>query len=100
VDLVVAAGRLDSRGFGLPATYLNYGFTSDGAWTPVADEVQADHGRMGPVVVCVVRHPSNRCWPSKTILRRSQPTRSQAETYRRRDRQNLDVAGTPSRGYR
>jgi len=66
VDVAGAAARLDSRGFGLAATYLDCGFTSDGIWTPspeevqatarathaagglvVADEVQAGHGRSG-----------------------------------------------------
>jgi 4-aminobutyrate aminotransferase-like enzyme len=61
-----AAARLDAAGFGLAATYLDCGFTSDGIWTPpaedvqaiaratrdagglvVADEVQAGHGRTG-----------------------------------------------------
>jgi 4-aminobutyrate aminotransferase-like enzyme/Ser/Thr protein kinase RdoA (MazF antagonist) len=61
-----AVGRLDSRGHGLAATYLDCGFTSDGIWTPaaeelqaiadatraaggvvIADEVQAGHGRTG-----------------------------------------------------
>jgi 4-aminobutyrate aminotransferase-like enzyme/Ser/Thr protein kinase RdoA (MazF antagonist) len=61
-----AVARLDERGFGLAATYLDCGFTSDGIWTPaseevqaiadatraagglvVADEVQAGHGRTG-----------------------------------------------------
>jgi 4-aminobutyrate aminotransferase-like enzyme/Ser/Thr protein kinase RdoA (MazF antagonist) len=61
-----AVSRLDERGFGLAATYLDCGFTSDGIWTPpaedvqaiaaatraagglvVADEVQAGHGRTG-----------------------------------------------------
>jgi 4-aminobutyrate aminotransferase-like enzyme/Ser/Thr protein kinase RdoA (MazF antagonist) len=41
VDLAGAGGRLDSRGLGLAATYLDCGFTSDGIWTPSADEVQA-----------------------------------------------------------
>ncbi|MEX0816437.1 MAG: aminotransferase class III-fold pyridoxal phosphate-dependent enzyme [Gaiellales bacterium] len=41
VDLAGAVERLDSRGFGLAATYLDCGFTSDGIWTPSADEVQA-----------------------------------------------------------
>jgi 4-aminobutyrate aminotransferase-like enzyme len=36
-----AAERLDSHGHGLAATYLDCGFTSDGIWTPSADEVQA-----------------------------------------------------------
>jgi 4-aminobutyrate aminotransferase-like enzyme len=58
--------RLEEGGFGLAATYLDCGFTSDGIWTPspeevqaiaratreaggllVADEVQAGHGRTG-----------------------------------------------------
>jgi 4-aminobutyrate aminotransferase-like enzyme/Ser/Thr protein kinase RdoA (MazF antagonist) len=61
-----AVARLDARGHGLAATYLDCGFTSDGVWTPapeevqaiaratreaggllVADEVQAGHGRSG-----------------------------------------------------
>jgi 4-aminobutyrate aminotransferase-like enzyme/Ser/Thr protein kinase RdoA (MazF antagonist) len=61
-----AVERLDSRGHGLAATYLDCGFTSDGIWTPaveevqaiasatraaggvvIADEVQAGHGRTG-----------------------------------------------------
>jgi 4-aminobutyrate aminotransferase-like enzyme/Ser/Thr protein kinase RdoA (MazF antagonist) len=32
---------LDARGHGLAATYLDCGFTSDGIWTPAAEEVQA-----------------------------------------------------------
>jgi 4-aminobutyrate aminotransferase-like enzyme/Ser/Thr protein kinase RdoA (MazF antagonist) len=36
-----AVQRLDARGHGLAATYLDCGFTSDGIWTPSADEVQA-----------------------------------------------------------
>jgi 4-aminobutyrate aminotransferase-like enzyme len=36
-----AVERLDARGHGLAATYLDCGFTSDGVWTPSADEVQA-----------------------------------------------------------
>jgi 4-aminobutyrate aminotransferase-like enzyme len=66
VDVVGAAARLDAHGFGLAATYLDCGFTSDGIWIPaaeevqaiaratreagglvVADEVQAGHGRSG-----------------------------------------------------
>jgi 4-aminobutyrate aminotransferase-like enzyme len=66
VDMGGAVERLDARGFGLAATYLDCGFTSDGIWTPsedevqaiaratreagglvVADEVQAGHGRSG-----------------------------------------------------
>jgi 4-aminobutyrate aminotransferase-like enzyme/Ser/Thr protein kinase RdoA (MazF antagonist) len=66
VDMAGAVERLDERGFGLAATYLDCGFTSDGIWTPaadevraiarttreagglvVADEVQAGHGRSG-----------------------------------------------------
>jgi 4-aminobutyrate aminotransferase-like enzyme/Ser/Thr protein kinase RdoA (MazF antagonist) len=66
VGMADAVGRLDSRGHGLAATYLDCGFTSDGIWTPpsdevqaiaratreaggllVADEVQAGHGRTG-----------------------------------------------------
>jgi 4-aminobutyrate aminotransferase-like enzyme/Ser/Thr protein kinase RdoA (MazF antagonist) len=61
-----AVEHLDARGHGLAATYLDCGFTSDGVWTPaadevhaiaratrevggllVADEVQAGHGRSG-----------------------------------------------------
>jgi 4-aminobutyrate aminotransferase-like enzyme len=61
-----AVAALDAHGFGLAATYLDCGFTSDGIWTPpaedvqaiaratreagglvVADEVQAGHGRSG-----------------------------------------------------
>jgi 4-aminobutyrate aminotransferase-like enzyme/Ser/Thr protein kinase RdoA (MazF antagonist) len=61
-----AVASLDERGLGLAATYLDCGFTSDGIWTPpaedvqaiadatraagglvVADEVQAGHGRTG-----------------------------------------------------
>ena len=61
-----AVERLDARGHGLAATYLDCGFTSDGMWTPpaedvqaiaratrdaggllVGDEVQAGHGRTG-----------------------------------------------------
>jgi 4-aminobutyrate aminotransferase-like enzyme/Ser/Thr protein kinase RdoA (MazF antagonist) len=61
-----AVERLDARGLGLAATYLDCGFTSDGIWTPpiedvqaiadatraadglvIADEVQAGHGRTG-----------------------------------------------------
>jgi 4-aminobutyrate aminotransferase-like enzyme len=41
VDMAAAVERLDERGFGLAATYLDCGFTSDGIWTPSADEVQA-----------------------------------------------------------
>jgi 4-aminobutyrate aminotransferase-like enzyme len=41
VDMGGAVERLDSHGFGLAATYLDCGFTSDGIWTPPADEVQA-----------------------------------------------------------
>jgi 4-aminobutyrate aminotransferase-like enzyme len=44
VDIAGAAARLDERGFGLAATYLDCGFTSDGIWTPSADEVQAIAG--------------------------------------------------------
>jgi 4-aminobutyrate aminotransferase-like enzyme/Ser/Thr protein kinase RdoA (MazF antagonist) len=40
-DVAGAVARLDERGFGLAATYLDCGFTSDGIWTPSADEVQA-----------------------------------------------------------
>jgi 4-aminobutyrate aminotransferase-like enzyme/Ser/Thr protein kinase RdoA (MazF antagonist) len=61
-----AVAALEERGLGLAATYLDCGFTSDGMWTPpaedvqaiaeatraaggvvVADEVQAGHGRTG-----------------------------------------------------
>jgi 4-aminobutyrate aminotransferase-like enzyme len=61
-----AVGALAARGHGLAATYLDCGFTSDGIWTPpaedveaiaratleaggvvIADEVQAGHGRTG-----------------------------------------------------
>jgi 4-aminobutyrate aminotransferase-like enzyme len=61
-----AVAALDAHGIGLAATYLDCGFTSDGIWTPpaedvqaiaratreagglvVADEVQAGHGRSG-----------------------------------------------------
>jgi 4-aminobutyrate aminotransferase-like enzyme/Ser/Thr protein kinase RdoA (MazF antagonist) len=41
VDVAGAAARLDAAGFGLAATYLDCGFTSDGIWTPAAEEVQA-----------------------------------------------------------
>jgi 4-aminobutyrate aminotransferase-like enzyme len=41
VDMAGAVERLDDRGVGLAATYLDCGFTSDGIWTPSADEVQA-----------------------------------------------------------
>jgi 4-aminobutyrate aminotransferase-like enzyme/Ser/Thr protein kinase RdoA (MazF antagonist) len=66
VDMAGAVERLDARGLGLAAAYLDCGFTSDGIWTPspddvqaiagatreaggllVADEVQAGHGRSG-----------------------------------------------------
>jgi 4-aminobutyrate aminotransferase-like enzyme/Ser/Thr protein kinase RdoA (MazF antagonist) len=66
VNVAGAVERLDERGFGLAATYLDFGFTSDGIWSPsaeevqaiagatraagglvVADEVQAGHGRSG-----------------------------------------------------
>jgi 4-aminobutyrate aminotransferase-like enzyme len=66
VGMAAAVERLEERGFGLAATYLDCGFTSDGIWTPsaeevqaiarathaaggliVADEVQAGHGRSG-----------------------------------------------------
>ncbi len=66
VDVAGAAARLEAAGFGLAATYFDCGFTSDGIWTPaaeevqaiaratreagglvVADEVQAGHGRSG-----------------------------------------------------
>jgi 4-aminobutyrate aminotransferase-like enzyme/Ser/Thr protein kinase RdoA (MazF antagonist) len=61
-----AVAALNARGHGLAATYLDCGFTSDGIWTPaaeqvqaiadatraaggvvIADEVQAGHGRTG-----------------------------------------------------
>jgi 4-aminobutyrate aminotransferase-like enzyme/Ser/Thr protein kinase RdoA (MazF antagonist) len=61
-----AVSLLDERGFGLAATFLDCGFTSDGIWTlaaeevrtiadatraaggvVIADEVQAGHGRTG-----------------------------------------------------
>ncbi len=61
-----AVEGLEVRGHGLAATYLDCGFTSDGIWTPpaeevqaiadatraargvvIADEVQAGHGRTG-----------------------------------------------------
>jgi 4-aminobutyrate aminotransferase-like enzyme len=64
--MAAAVERLDARGHGVAATYLDCGFTSDGIWTPpaedvqaiagatreaggllVADEVQAGHGRSG-----------------------------------------------------
>jgi hypothetical protein len=81
VGMAGAVERLDERGFGLAATYLDCGFTSDGIWTPsahkvqaiadathaaggllVADEVQAGHGRTGraPVVVRAVRPRAGR----------------------------------------
>jgi 4-aminobutyrate aminotransferase-like enzyme/Ser/Thr protein kinase RdoA (MazF antagonist) len=66
VGMAEAVERLDAGGHGLAATYLDCGFTSDGIWTPpaedvqaialatrdtggllVADEVQAGHGRSG-----------------------------------------------------
>jgi 4-aminobutyrate aminotransferase-like enzyme/Ser/Thr protein kinase RdoA (MazF antagonist) len=66
VDMADAVERLDARGFGLAAACVDCGFTSDGIWTPsaddvqaiaratqeagglvVADEVQAGHGRSG-----------------------------------------------------
>jgi 4-aminobutyrate aminotransferase-like enzyme/aminoglycoside phosphotransferase (APT) family kinase protein len=66
VGMAEAIERLDAGGHGLAATYLDCGFTSDGIWTPpaenvqtiaratreaggllVADEVQAGHGRSG-----------------------------------------------------
>jgi 4-aminobutyrate aminotransferase-like enzyme len=66
VNVAAAVERLDERGLGLAATYLDCGFTSDGIWMPsadevqaiaratreaggvfIADEVQAGHGRMG-----------------------------------------------------
>jgi 4-aminobutyrate aminotransferase-like enzyme/Ser/Thr protein kinase RdoA (MazF antagonist) len=64
--MAAAVEKLDARGHGVAATYLDCGFTSDGIWTPpaedvqaiaratreaggllVADEVQAGHGRTG-----------------------------------------------------
>jgi len=36
-----AVEQLDGRGHGLAATFLDCGFTSDGIWTPAADDVQA-----------------------------------------------------------
>jgi 4-aminobutyrate aminotransferase-like enzyme/Ser/Thr protein kinase RdoA (MazF antagonist) len=75
VDVAGAAARLDERGFGLAATYLECGFTSDGIWTPsadavqaiarstreagglvVADEVQAGHGRTGEHLWSFAQH--------------------------------------------
>jgi 4-aminobutyrate aminotransferase-like enzyme/Ser/Thr protein kinase RdoA (MazF antagonist) len=66
VGMAGAVKRLDQRGVVLAATYLDCGFTSDGIWTPsaddvqalarathvaggllIADEVQAGHGRSG-----------------------------------------------------
>jgi 4-aminobutyrate aminotransferase-like enzyme len=66
VGMANAVEQLDARDDGLAATYLDCGFTSDGIWTPsaeevqalaratreaggllVADEVQAGHGRSG-----------------------------------------------------
>jgi 4-aminobutyrate aminotransferase-like enzyme/Ser/Thr protein kinase RdoA (MazF antagonist) len=66
VGMAEAVEQLNARGHGLAATYLDCGFTSDGIWTPaaedvqaiacatreaggllVADEVQAGHGRSG-----------------------------------------------------
>jgi 4-aminobutyrate aminotransferase-like enzyme/Ser/Thr protein kinase RdoA (MazF antagonist) len=66
VGMADAVARLDERELGLAATYLDCGFTSDGIWTPpaedvqaiaratraagglvIADEVQAGHGRTG-----------------------------------------------------
>ena len=66
VGMAEAVEKLNARGHGLAATYLDCGFTSDGVWTPpaedvhaiaratrdaggllVADEVQAGHGRTG-----------------------------------------------------
>jgi 4-aminobutyrate aminotransferase-like enzyme/Ser/Thr protein kinase RdoA (MazF antagonist) len=41
VGMTDAVERLDARGHGLAATYLDCGFTSDGIWTPAADDVQA-----------------------------------------------------------
>jgi 4-aminobutyrate aminotransferase-like enzyme/Ser/Thr protein kinase RdoA (MazF antagonist) len=65
-DLAEAIDRLDARGHGLAATFLDTAFTSDGVHVPeaaelqavveqtraaggvfVADEVQAGHGRLG-----------------------------------------------------
>jgi 4-aminobutyrate aminotransferase-like enzyme len=66
VEMAAAIGRLNERGIGLAATFIDGGFTSDGIRTPpageveailrathaaggllVADEVQAGHGRTG-----------------------------------------------------
>jgi 4-aminobutyrate aminotransferase-like enzyme len=66
VGMAREVAQLEARGHGLAATYLDCGFTSDGIWTPVpeevqaiaratreagalvvADEVQAGHGRSG-----------------------------------------------------
>src|SRR5512132_525753 len=41
VGMAEAVERLEERGFGLAATYLDCGFTSDGIWTPAPEEVQA-----------------------------------------------------------
>jgi pimeloyl-ACP methyl ester carboxylesterase len=41
VGMADAVERVDARGHGLAATYLDCGFTSDGIWTPAPDEVQA-----------------------------------------------------------
>jgi 4-aminobutyrate aminotransferase-like enzyme/aminoglycoside phosphotransferase (APT) family kinase protein len=41
VGMANAVEQLDARRHGLAATYLDCGFTSDGIWTPSADEVQA-----------------------------------------------------------
>jgi 4-aminobutyrate aminotransferase-like enzyme/aminoglycoside phosphotransferase (APT) family kinase protein len=41
VGMADAVEQLDARRHGLAATYLDCGFTSDGIWTPSADEVQA-----------------------------------------------------------
>ena len=70
-----AAERLDGRGIGLAATFVDCGFTSDGILTPsaeevvelvrqthdagglvVADEVQAGHGRTGHHLWSFVRY--------------------------------------------
>jgi 4-aminobutyrate aminotransferase-like enzyme/Ser/Thr protein kinase RdoA (MazF antagonist) len=70
-----AVAALDARGHGLAATYLDCGFTSDGIWTPaaeevqaiadatreaggvvIADEVQAGHGRTGTHLWSFAQH--------------------------------------------
>jgi 4-aminobutyrate aminotransferase-like enzyme/Ser/Thr protein kinase RdoA (MazF antagonist) len=75
VGMAAAVERLEERGFGLAATYLECGFTSDGIWTPsaeevqaiaratrdaggllVADEVQAGHGRSGDHLWAFAQH--------------------------------------------